>query len=274
MKMKRVMMKMENYPLVKDVFPIVSSIFSHCDYDFGIVNTTELDSMFFTNYGLRNVSPLVTSLTTTKASDDELRILATTLVALYKSKWDRLKALYTTEYDPIHNYFDELTENVEDSELKNSTSNNNDKTSSTSKDSSNTTRSNNLTRTEKNSSSETGSGNDDSLIYGFNSSNPVHSNSSEGVDVNTYKADNSLTSDENQTNTTTNSMENSSTRTFTNEKNASTSNSRVKTSTHKGNIGNLTSQQMIKQEIELRQWNFIQSVLEDAKELLTIPMYL
>ena len=48
----------------------------------------------------------------------------------------------------------------------------------------------------------------------------------------------------------------------------------TKTSTHSGNIGNLTTQQLIKQEIELRRWNFIEAVLEDAKELLTIPMYL
>ena len=43
---------------------------------------------------------------------------------------------------------------------------------------------------------------------------------------------------------------------------------------HFGNIGNLTSQQMIKEEIELWKWNYIQSILEDARDFLTLPMYL
>lgn len=266
---------MENYPLVKDVFPIVSSIFSHCDYDFGIVDTTQLDSMFFTNYGLRSVSPLVTSLVTSeKASDSDLTILATAMVALYQFKWDKLKALYITEYDPIHNYFDELTENVEDSELKNSTFNNNDKTSSTVNEKIDGSKSTNSTRSEENTSSETSINNSDSSIYGFNSSNSVPTNSSDGSDTNSYNGKNSVKNEESQSNDVTKASESSSSRTMTNEKNATTSNSRVKTSTHKGNIGNLTTQQMIKQEIEVRQWNFIQSVLEDAKELLTIPIYL
>lgn len=43
---------------------------------------------------------------------------------------------------------------------------------------------------------------------------------------------------------------------------------------HFGNIGNLTSQKMIQEEIELWKWNYVQSVLEDARDFLTLPMYL
>ena len=43
---------------------------------------------------------------------------------------------------------------------------------------------------------------------------------------------------------------------------------------HFGNIGNLTSQKMITEEIELWKWNYIRSILEDARDFLTIPMYL
>lgn len=43
---------------------------------------------------------------------------------------------------------------------------------------------------------------------------------------------------------------------------------------HFGNIGNLTSQKMIQEEIELWKWNYIQSILEDARDFLTLPVYL
>lgn len=43
---------------------------------------------------------------------------------------------------------------------------------------------------------------------------------------------------------------------------------------HFGNIGNLTSQKMIHEEIELWKWNYIQSILEDARDFLTLPVYL
>lgn len=43
---------------------------------------------------------------------------------------------------------------------------------------------------------------------------------------------------------------------------------------HSGNIGNLTSQSMLKEEIELWKWSYIRSVLEDARDFLTLEVYL
>lgn len=48
---------------------------------------------------------------------------------------------------------------------------------------------------------------------------------------------------------------------------------RLRDFTHVGNIGNLTTQQLITQEIELWRWNFIQEVLNDVKDFLTLPVY-
>lgn len=49
--------------------------------------------------------------------------------------------------------------------------------------------------------------------------------------------------------------------------------SRARRYTHKGNIGNLTPQQLIRQEIDLWRWNFIETVLNDVKDFITIPIY-
>lgn len=43
---------------------------------------------------------------------------------------------------------------------------------------------------------------------------------------------------------------------------------------HSGNIGNLTSQKQIKEEIELWKWNYMATILEDAKEFCCLPIYL
>lgn len=43
---------------------------------------------------------------------------------------------------------------------------------------------------------------------------------------------------------------------------------------HFGNIGNLTSQKQILEEIALWKWNYINAILEDVKEFCTVPIYL
>lgn len=48
---------------------------------------------------------------------------------------------------------------------------------------------------------------------------------------------------------------------------------RARSYSHKGNIGNFTPQQLIKQEIELWRWNFIDEVLNDVKDFISIPIY-
>ena len=49
---------------------------------------------------------------------------------------------------------------------------------------------------------------------------------------------------------------------------------RAKISIHKGNIGNMSPQQLIEQEINLWRWNFIDEVFDDIKSLITIPIYI
>ncbi len=43
---------------------------------------------------------------------------------------------------------------------------------------------------------------------------------------------------------------------------------------HRGNIGNLTSQKQILEEINLWKWNYMKEILEDVKEFCTLPVYL
>lgn len=52
------------------------------------------------------------------------------------------------------------------------------------------------------------------------------------------------------------------------------SDNRDRSGSHSGNIGNLTSQKMLHEEIELWKWNYIRSILDDAIKFLTLDVYL
>lgn len=265
----------EKFPQVREIFPIINGLFAHCDYDFEIVDKQELDRLFFTNYGLRSVAPLVTTLVVNpKATDADLTVLGHTLTALCCYKWNKLKDLYIADYDPLHNYLDELVETVEDNGSKNTKLTTTDSGSSKTTEKLDSTRTDNLNRSETSNSSESGSSSNEASLYGFNSTTAVPSNSNDGSNSNNYEGTTNVTNTGTQANVTNKTLDGNNSRNLTSDRESNTQSTITKKSTHKGNIGNLTTQQLMKQEIELRRWNFIESILEDAKELLTIPMYL
>ena len=270
-------MKMSDneYPLVKDFFPILNGIFTHSNYDFEVITKEELDTLFYSNYGYRAVSPLATNLAKEMyPSDIELSQIASFLISFYKIKWDKLKEVYQLEYDPIHNYLDELVETIEDSGTKEINTLVNDVRNFTQAEDTTSLRSDNLTRTENNTSEEAGTNNVDASIYGFNSTKESPSDSSDSNSTNNYAGTSTVENTGNQSNTINQKNNSNEERTSNTDMDITTGDTRSKKSTHKGNIGNLTTQQLISQEVQLRRWNFIETVLDDAKELLTIPIYL
>lgn len=92
------------------MIPKVNGIFGHMTYDFRAeLSKPTLDLMFFSNYGLRNPSPIVETVQGTygqQLTNEELTQLAGVILSMYKTKWDKLGKVYDIEYDPIHNYLD------------------------------------------------------------------------------------------------------------------------------------------------------------------------
>ena len=115
--------------------------------------------------------------------------------------------------------------------------------------------------------------NNSNSVYGFNSNNAVDSDESQVTDNSTGQS-NGTTS-----NTGTQSTELTSNKTGANSKldevskDYNVTTNKTRESKHTGNIGNLTTQQLMKQEIELWKWNFVESILADLKDFLTIPIY-
>lgn len=344
---------------IKDRLPIVNGLWSHIDYQFPEIfdiDSSQLDILFLSHWSLRSTAPLVEVIhqdTGEKLTSEELTSLAEIIKGMYKHKWDKLMAVATLEYDPIHNYNDHLIETTEYSEDVDGTksvtgSSTNTRTDNLHKSETDLrgytqtynvmdTRTDDLekvntdrraytdtfnsvvTRTDDLESEETrdlsNSGNDSQAnnIYGFNSSTAVGDSNSSGSNSNlesgtvtientgtqrnaktgtesrsnngslteestgtqtnaktgTEGRTNSGTLTEDNTGTQANSGSNSSSETSGNE----TVGERTREYTKTGNIGNISTQKLLNEEIDLWKYNFIYEMMQDVARCVTLPIY-
>ena len=262
-------------PRVKEVFPATNALFSHSPYSFPM-DPAQMDLLFYTDFGLKSIAPLVSTL----LGDDEtlseakLTLLGTMLVNKYRTKWDRDKAVAESEYDPMHNYLDEYHEEGEASEDETDTKHETDEWHETIDTDNTSTRTDNLTEGDSGTYSSSDSGNNAQNRYGLNSNTAVPVTT--GTDAITSSGTNSNT----RTNTGTQTMRDvrdedrgifdtrDGRNTRDNDK------SHEKTGYHRGNIGNISTQKLLLEEIELWKWNFVDEILRDARDFLTLPIYI
>ena len=285
--------------IVKKKFPLIDGLFARVNYMFPQefqITGAELDVLFISNWGLRTVAPIVHVVNESKSEQltpAELDRLATILIHMFGVKWDRMCAVYSIEYDPIHNYSDIYHEELDESTTGDSTKTYNTTDTNTSSATINhseqdggsqvTERESTTSNIRTDNLQESTTGNQDNGIFGFNSSEAVgDSNSaSSGTRDNTGTVENSgqgnesttITGGLTHTTTGTDATNASKRKTGTEGDASSSTRNRVREFSHIGNIGNLTSQQLITQELELWRWNIINEVLNDVKEFLTLPIY-
>ena len=268
---------------------LTTDLFGYINYDLTDLSITNnmLNFYFYSKYSERWCSPVIDLL----LDDGEIPVanLATLgeyINQLYKSKWDRLKNILLLEYDPIHNYLDEMVEDTNDSETIQQTGQKSNQDTKT--------RTDNLVRTDatrqtdnyikddnyQNEGSEKTINTGDSSLYGFDSDDePVPSDWNDSRTSTNRQTNNFGTTQRNETITNTGTVSN--TGTVTNNDLGSESNSsdterdyeRDKTVTHRGNIGNLSSQNLLGQEVEFWQWNFVNQMLSDVADVLTLSIY-
>lgn len=294
---------------IKKIIPKTNGIFSHMNYTFrDEISKSGLDLMFFSNYGLRSPSPIVETIQETPGSQltsAELDVLAALILEMYKVKWDKLGEVYDIEYDPIHNYLDQWEDE------NNGTRNQSNTDSSTRTDSfghvisddnlrtnaltetvtygRTDTRTDNLTEAEDSRITNTGSGSNANNLYGFNSVNAVGHDTGSNSTSNTEVVDRDVVNTGTQAtvssgsdataNTGTQKDERdvvnsgSDSRSFTETASEAEADHREREGRHYGNIGNLTSQKQILEEINLWRWNYMNEILNDVKEFCTLPLY-
>lgn len=262
--------------LVKNLFPKTNGLFTKINFDFE-VSKPLLDIMFLGQYGLKNPSPFVETIQDNPEeplTSGELTTIADALLALYSNKWTRLQDLQKAEYDPLHNYLDEWEDHSEGWEVNEKELSGTRTDTLNTTETTNSTRTDNLLTTETINETEQSSDSQADSIHGFNSSTAVPTDNSTGSASKTTTGSNS------EANTGTQGVSQTVANTGTNTRGTSQTDSfdgsdnRDREGRHSGNIGNITTQKMINEEIELWRWNFINQVLADVAEFCTLPIYL
>lgn len=261
-------------PNVKECFPMLNSIFSKMNYVLPM-DSAQMDLLFYTDFGLKTVCPLVVTLKGDDATltEEKLILLATMLLNKYRNKWDRDQAVAQAEYDPMHNYLDEYAEAGSATEDE-SGSENSTETWNESIDAHNTyTLTDNLTQIDSGSYSSSDSGTNSQNRFGLNSSTSV--GVTEGADGSTSSGTNGNT--RTNTGTQTNGEVRDEDRNISDTKGITTTKDNDKTHQkegyHRGNIGNISTQKLLIEEIDLWRWNVVDEMLRDARDFLTIPIY-
>lgn len=230
-------------------------------------------------------------------TDANFTVLGQYIKQLYQKKWDKLAALLIAQYDPIHNYLDDMSEEITDNDDKSVTldldgTNSNTRTDNTTETTSNTrtdntTRTDNLTRTDDlEQARNVGTTNDRTdSVYGFNSSNAVPSeekagtgsvdetDTQSGTVKNTGTVTNTGTVSNAGTRQNTGTVGNSGSNTVDSTENTERDYTRERTVTHTGNIGNIATQDLMQKEVDFWAWNFIIQVISDVADVITLPTY-
>lgn len=237
---------------VKNRIPRENGIFAHMSYVFPDITADYLDTLLYSKYGNKLTSQLVEVFASDDLgvlSNDSLNSLSNIILQMYKSKWDRLKRIYSIDYDPIHNYLDEW----------------NDSSTGTENNSSNISKNSNISNTRTDDLSETSSTssnqNNNNSVFAFNSETAVPTDTSSGT-----SGDNTTVAN---TGTVTVSGSENHSDTITEEN----SNSKTRNGRHSGNIGNITTQQFIREEISTWKWNFVNEVIRDVINEIALPIY-
>lgn len=251
-----------------------TGIVANMNFEFELVTKEQLDTLFFVNYSDRNPAPVITKLLSEVPTSDEIQKLSDMILSMYQRKWIRLKNVAKLEYDPIHNYLDELTETVTDEGTDNVTEDLSTTNNSTNTASRNNTRTDNLSSSTTKNGTATRNTNTDDAIYGFNSTDANDSDTSTTIETDTDSITGTASNTGTQKNVLAGSDVLEETKESINTITKANSNTKSRNYTHKGNIGNLTSQQLMNQEVDFWKWNYVQSILEDLKDFLTIPIYL
>lgn len=243
---------MKKNPKIKDCLPLVNGIWYYIDYQFPEIfdiDSSQLDVVFMSNWSMRTAAPIMKLVhqdeSTAMLTPLELVQLASVINGMFKHKWDKMMAVAEMEYDPIHNYHDHLVEEIEYGEEVDGSKTGNGTTSKN--------------ETETHNMNNSGSNSNQDNIYGFNSSTAVGEGNNSGTSSNL----------ESGTITDVQSGTSSNSETSSND----TTGQRSREYTKTGNIGNISTQKLLNEELNLWKYNFILEMMRDVANFVSLPIY-
>lgn len=111
---------------IKDVISIEQGFFAFINYEIDNFTFAQLDLLFLTKYGEREISPIIESLLdeNKQLSNTKLELLGAIIRNMFAHSWDNQNAVLTAEFNPLENYYETL-ETVRESENSNTTNTDN-----------------------------------------------------------------------------------------------------------------------------------------------------
>lgn len=208
-------------------------------YDFDPI---QLDIFFISNYGERWASPYLMHISDGEIlSSAKISQIANTIYSMYRSQWEHLYKSYSAEYNPLHNT------DATEVETINKVGNENTQTANSSEG----------TSTGTSSNDTTGSGSVTNKRSGFNSS----------ADVRDTSGSNTSTAGSEGSNSQTDEASSEGSEIVNNTENVEREYRKY------GNIGTMTTAQLIGGEIDLWKWNFIKQVMQDISDTIALSIY-
>lgn len=207
-------------------------------------------------------------------SSDNRTLIANTLWAMFGIKWTRLWAtMKPVDYDPLTNY--KMEETVEGTESSTRTPDLTRGDTGTVQTTGQDTRTPNLSRKGTGTVRDEGSGTNKNQngIWGFNSSESVPSDMSDGRATSNNTTTRDLTDTETGTDVTDRTNTDTYNRSYTETGTDTTSGMSSRKLTRTGNIGTNTFQNLLQQERNIWMYDFFEQVFKDVDSVLTIPIY-
>lgn len=208
-------------------------------YDF---DPMQLDIFFISNYGEKWSAPYLMHISEGNIlTSDKISQIANTIYSMYKSQWEHLYKSYSADYNPLHN-----TDATEIEKI-NKVGNENTQSANTSE----------AVSSGNSSSNTTGGGNVTNKRSGFNSS----------ADVRDTSGENSSTANSVGSNSQLDESSSEGTEIVNNTEDVEREYRKF------GNIGTMTTAQLIGGEIDLWKWNFIKQVMQDISDTIALSIY-
>lgn len=207
-------------------------------------------------------------------SSDNRTLIANILWAMFGIQWTRLWAtIKPVEYDPLTNY--KMEETVEGTESSTRTPDLTKGDTGTVQTTGQDKRTPNLTKTNTGTVNNEGSGTNTNQngIWGFNSSEAVPSDMSDGRATNENTTTGNLSETQTGTDTTDRTNTDTYNRSYTETGTDTTAGTSSRKLTRTGNIGTNTFQNLLQQERNIWMYDFFEQVFKDVDSVLTIPIY-
>lgn len=95
---------------IKDIISIEQGFFAFINYEIGDFTFAQLDLLFLTKYGEREISPIIETLLdeNKQLSNAKLELLGTIIRNMFANSWDSQNDVLMAEYNPLENYYEKL----------------------------------------------------------------------------------------------------------------------------------------------------------------------